>query len=140
MVFDLKTGKIPNWYNLAWLIYGLVLIGFLEGGKGLMLGAMGGLIPVIGLMVLFAWGVLGAGDIKLFGVIGVFVGLDVVWIVIYSFLLCGIYGGGLVLTRIVRMLVKSSGWKYGHTKVAFSVFILGGFIWYICKGGVNLGI
>lgn len=149
VILDLKTGRIPNCYNGIWFIYGVVLSVISGGLKGLVVGAAGGLIPVIGLMVLFAFRVLGAGDIKLFAVVGTFVGLDVIWIVIYSFLLCGLYGGALVIARLARGVI-SGDVRLGIVRlatnngkctiVAFSVFILGGFILYLWKGGYLFGI
>ena len=100
-------------------------------------------------MVLFSKGVLGAGDIKLFSALGAFSGLEIIWLVVYSFLICGLYGLALILVRFASWL-KDGGSKETmiftltrgrqYTRVAFSVFMLGGYIWYLVKGGFLLGI
>ncbi len=146
---DMKTGKISNGYNLGFGLVGIACSLVTSGVKGLLTSLAGAVIPVVLLMVLFSKGVLGAGDIKLFSALGTFAGLEVIWLLVYSFLLCGLYG-------LVLMLVRFIGWlKVGrskgtmicaltrgrhYTKVAFSVFMVGGYIWYLMKGGILLGI
>lgn len=146
---DLRTGKISNSYNIFWIVYGMVYSLTMSGPKGLVLSFLGILIPIVGLMILFAARVIGAGDIKLFAAIGALIGLEIVRIVIYSFLLCGIFGGCLLIIRIIRVLARD-GLSQGiykaivnngrYTKIAFSVFILGGFVWYLVEEGIQLGV
>lgn len=71
-VFDLKFKKIPNWLNLIGLAAAVIL---------LILGYGGGLSSLIGLVLgfslfflLYIFGVVGGGDVKLMGVAGLFVG------------------------------------------------------------------
>ncbi len=149
VAWDLRSGRIPNKLNGFWIIYGLLTSLMAGGIRGLLQGMAGVLIPVLGLMILFHFRVIGAGDIKLFAGVGAFVGADVFWIIIYSFLLCGIYGAVLVVIRIIKGLV-TGGIRAGiirlftkqgsYTRVAFSLFILGGFLWYLVKGGMLLGV
>ncbi len=147
-VKDMKTGKISNSYNLLLGLVG-VACGLVIGGiKGLLFSLLGAVIPVVLLMILFSKGVLGAGDIKLFSALGAFSGLKIIWLIMYSFLLCGIYGLGLILVRFAHWLKNkrkgniicalTNGRQY--TRVPFSVFMLGGYIWYLLKGGFFLGI
>lgn len=149
VVKDMKTGKIANSFNLGFGIIG-VICGLASGGaKGILASLMGAIIPVALLMILFSKGVLGAGDIKLFSALGTFAGIEIIWILMYSFLLCGLYGLVLVLGRFVSW-IKKEGSKENiiyaltrgkqYTRIAFSVFILGGYIWYLMKGGFLLGI
>lgn len=149
VVMDLRTGRITNRYNLCWIISGLVINLFMGGLKTFFYSLVGGLIPMAVLMILFKLGILGAGDIKLFGAVGTFVGLNIYWIVIYSFLLCGLYGVLLVVGRLVKSLASKEGVtmimgflgrKRQYTRVAFSIFIFGGYMWYLMMGGVGLGI
>lgn len=149
VAWDLRSGRIPNKLNGFWIVYGLLTSLVVGGIRGLTQGLAGVLIPVLGLMILFHFRVIGAGDIKLLAGVGAFVGADVFWIIIYSFLLCGIYGAVLVVIRLIKGLV-AGGIRAGiigilarqgsYTRVAFSLFILGGFLWYLMKGGMLLGV
>lgn len=146
---DVKTGKIPNSFNGFALSCGLIYRVVLGDITGVWEGLLGVIIPILGLVVLFAFGVVGAGDIKLLAGIGAFLGLDIVWVIMYSFLLCGIFGGILISVRLIKGLIGGeirnilTGFlisKKQYTKVAFSVFILGGYVWYLLKGGLWNGI
>jgi prepilin peptidase CpaA len=75
LLWDLKRGKIPNGLILA----GLILAGIcsfeedgIEGGVSFLTGS---LAPILLLSILFFFRMLGAGDIKLFCVIGGFMGV-----------------------------------------------------------------
>src|SRR6266540_2661397 len=70
---DLRSRRIPNWLTLPALPVGLLAQtvygdGFWQG----LLGALGGFAA---LFALFAVGASGAGDVKLFTVVGSFVGI-----------------------------------------------------------------
>lgn len=148
VILDIKTKKIPNVYNGVMIIFG-VGAGLIFGGiKGLVVSLVGGLIPLC-LIVLFSRGVLGGGDIKLLMALGTFAGLEVIWLLIYSFLLCGIYGLALMVIRLVRWataegvkgeLIVALTRNRLYTKLPFSIFVLGGYLWYLGKGGFLLGI
>src|ERR1700704_3425456 len=87
-VTDLRWRRIPNWLTLPALPLGLIAQtvygdGFVQG----LLGALGGFAA---LFVLFAVGAGGAGDVKLFTVVGSFVGFHNLLVV---FVLVTIIGG-----------------------------------------------
>jgi prepilin peptidase CpaA len=72
--FDLKHRRIPNWLTLPAILTGLALHVLLSGRDGFFFSATG-LAIGIGLLILpFAMGGMGAGDVKLLGAIGSFVG------------------------------------------------------------------
>lgn len=102
---DIKHRKIPNKLNYGYALAGLAIAFFRGGLHGLAYGMVGVLIPVICLMPLFAFGVIGAGDIKLLGALGGFFGTDICLIGIYSFLSCGIYGFFLIMVRVLRTVL-----------------------------------
>ena len=149
LISDLKTGKIPNRYNVPWLVYGFTFSILTEGYSGMLKSLVGMIIPVVMLMVLFAWKVMGAGDIKLLSVVGTFLGANIFFVIIYSFLLCAVYGLIFIIAKILKLvssgnLMKECSGKtmkeWSFTRVAFSPFIAGGFILYVLKGGFLLGI
>jgi prepilin peptidase CpaA len=85
---DLKSRRIPNWLTLPALPIGLIAQtvygdGFWQG----LLGALGGFAA---LFALFAIGASGAGDVKLFTVVGSFVGIRNLGLV---FVLVALIGG-----------------------------------------------
>lgn len=69
---DWKTGKIPNWLTMPAMVAGLVVSAL--SGVGLP-SALGGMFAALGVYFLFyvLWG-RGAGDAKLMGAVGAFVG------------------------------------------------------------------
>lgn len=148
-VWDVRTGRIPNLYNGIWMLSGIIISFFSGGIHGIIYGSLGLMIPVAGLMLLFFSRVLGGGDIKLLGAVGSFLWLDVIDVIIYSFLLCGIYGGGLMLVRLINGVARGSltGGLINEltnnrqfTRVAFSIFVMAGYGVYLLRGGVELGI
>ncbi len=88
--FDKREFKIPNWLCVAGVVnglcYHLIADGFLRFPKYI----TGTFMPIVCLFALFYFQMLGAGDIKLFAVVGSFLGKDVIWIIIYSMFLNGI--------------------------------------------------
>lgn len=93
-VLDFRTRRIPNWLTFPSLALALVLQFVFHGGAGLLQGFLG-LAVGAGLFLLpFALGGMGAGDVKLMGVAGAFLGpAGALWAVLFT----GVAGGVLVL-------------------------------------------
>lgn len=132
VVSDIKTYRIPNVLNAFGCLTGM-MYGVLSGGtRGLFRSLIGIVVPVLMLMVLFFFRIVGAGDIKLLSAIGSFVSLDITKIIVISFILTAVYGIGISVLKCFRIFPKP-----GFTKIHLSVPIVFGTILYVA-GGVFL--
>lgn len=73
-VTDVAWHRIPNVLLFIALAIALVLRAIAEGPFGILLGISGLVIGLAFLLPLYALGSMGAGDVKLLGVVGVFLG------------------------------------------------------------------
>lgn len=95
---DLKSMKISNRLILLGIILSLVRRFICEGTGGVLTGLFLISIPVILLYLLFLVGALGAGDIKLFSLIGGFVNLkELMWCIVFAFIFGGLFSLGKML-------------------------------------------
>lgn len=100
--FDLRERRIPNPLVLAGLSIGWACSVLTGGLPGLGESLLGTFLGVFLFLPFFFLGAIGAGDAKLFGVVGSFVGHEALWIVwIYALI-----SGGVV--AIVSILVVRS--------------------------------
>lgn len=74
-VVDAKTGRIPNWVTLPVMAVAVLWHGLTAGAAGLFLSLLGllgsGLLPYL----VFRFGGMGGGDVKLFAALGACLGL-----------------------------------------------------------------
>lgn len=95
---DLRTQRIPNILTLPSILVALVYYAVSNGTSGLLF-SLAGLASGIGLLILpYLMGGMGAGDAKLMGAVGAFVGAQGVFI---SFLLTAVAGGIYALLLLV---------------------------------------
>lgn len=88
---DARTGKISNWLILIGMILGFVLQTHLYGLWGIFQIIITCVVPFFILFPLFKIGVLGAGDIKIFIVMGFYMNLtDLLICIIISFIIAAI--------------------------------------------------
>lgn len=128
VVSDIRTYRIPNALNALGCLTGMTY-GVASGGVGgLCRSFMGIIVPAALLMVLFVLRVIGAGDIKLLSAIGAFVSLDIIKIIVISFVLTALYGIGTVVLGYCRHS------KRGFTKIHLSIPIMFGTILYLAGG------
>ena len=89
-LFDIKERRIPNWIVLFGLVAGLVL-GAIQGGAHLMSSGAGVLTGIFVLMVPFAFGWMGAGDVKFFAAVGALLGYTTLpRVFFYSCIIAGV--------------------------------------------------
>jgi len=73
--FDFKVRRIPNWLIASGLLCGIAL-NAIQGSNHLLNSMLGFLAGIAVLMLPFALGWIGAGDVKFFGVIGALLGVS----------------------------------------------------------------
>jgi prepilin peptidase CpaA len=99
---DYRIRKIPNWLILIGLFSG-VLLNAVSGRNHLLQSILGIVVGVSVLLVPFACGWIGAGDVKFFGVVGGLLGVN--WlprVFFYSALVAGVIACGYVIIGSVR--------------------------------------
>jgi prepilin peptidase CpaA len=111
VMFDLWSRRIPNWLTVSGAAAGLFIncfggfAQFLHGFFGLMLG--------VGILILpFALGWLGAGDVKLFGAVGAILGVQ--WlprVFFYSGLAAGLLALFVTIARGLDLKGFRSLWN-----------------------------
>lgn len=99
MVMDWRTRRIPNGLTLPLALCGLLVQGMLHGMSGLGSGALGFCIGILLLLIPFAAGGIGAGDVKLLAAVGAWTGP---WGVVQVFLAAAVFGGLFCLVEAVR--------------------------------------
>lgn len=136
-IYDLKSRRIPNWLTLGTfiiaLLYNLLFLQF----SGALNCTLGFLVGILILIIPYAMGGMGAGDVKLLGAVGAIVGFkDVISIFLYS-AICGLCLG------LIWIIFKPGHLKFLITtgqifptidkkeKVPYGVAILLGTILYI---------
>ena len=131
-VMDIHFRKISNRLIVIGLGVGLIRRLLLEGSAGLLVGVFQIILPVIFLYLFFLIGALGAGDIKLFSLIGGFVNFkELVTCVIAAFVIGAIWSLVRLLTmgicRLLRAKEEEAVRKKGNT-IPFGVAILFGLL------------
>ena len=98
VITDIRSHRIPNWLTFPAMIAGVGYNVISAGTAGLIFG-VGGLLLGMGLLIIFyAMGGMGAGDVKLMGAVGSIIGPQmVIWATVYTALAGGIYAAGLLL-------------------------------------------
>ncbi|MDO5340435.1 MAG: prepilin peptidase [Eubacteriales bacterium] len=130
---DVKAFRIPNYLIITGLIVGtgiLVIRGLTgENIRDYILGTLAGLA---GMMLLYIIRAVGAGDVKLFAVIGILTGLEFVVQLIVVSLITGLLTGIVELcfkkTSLVRvgsMGIQGHGFHYAVAVLIGYVVVLG---------------
>lgn len=92
---DLRQRRIPNWLTLGAALAGLAYHVASTGVSGVLVATLGWVVGIAMMFLPFALGGLGAGDVKLLGALGAWLGPgDAVWLALFT----GIAGGVLAVT------------------------------------------
>ena len=108
---DLRSQRIPNWLTLPAFAVGVALNTVTGGWTGLKLSLLGAGLGLLVLLPFVLLRILGAGDWKLVGAVGAFVGPGVLAnLLIGSVLVAGLMAVALVIyNRRVRQTLRNIG-------------------------------
>lgn len=113
--YDYRDYRIPNWLILAGYGTSFFYRAVMQGKEGILLWSIGCACPVAVLYLLFYFKFLGAGDIKLFSVIGGFAGM----VQVISVMVVSVFFGGL-LSLIFLFQIKILKYRMQYLAEYFS--------------------
>jgi prepilin peptidase CpaA len=94
VVWDVASRRIPNLLTFGAALAAFAAHGYFDSWSGLGLSLLGWIVGVALFFPVFALGGMGAGDVKLLGAIGAWLGsASVVWVALYT----GVAGGILAV-------------------------------------------
>lgn len=97
---DLRSHRIPNWLTFPAMAVGLALNVITPGGEGFLFSIKGLAAGMALLLIPYMMGAMGAGDVKLMGAVGAFLGAEGVFqACIISLIFGGIYAVILIVVR-----------------------------------------
>ena len=96
--FDMRTQRIPNWLTFPAAALGLIAATVAHSGPGTVASAAGFLVGIGIFFPLFVLKGLGAGDVKLMGALGAWLGTSIIFgVAFYTALAGGVLGLVLIL-------------------------------------------
>lgn len=107
---DVRSSRIPNWLTFSLAGFGVGVHSFSDGWSGFWFSVEGLILGIICLLVFYANGGMGAGDVKFLGGIGAVVGSPAV---LQVFLLTALLGG----VYAVAMMMYMGGGQYAWNRV-----------------------
>jgi prepilin peptidase CpaA len=119
--FDLRIRRIPNWLIVIGLFCGVVL-NALQGTSYLVQSIAGFAVGIAVLILPFAFGWMGAGDVKYFGVVGALLGAS--WlprVFFYSALVAGL----IAISYLGFGLVRLSRFKQFWLDIKVAILSMG---------------
>jgi prepilin peptidase CpaA len=106
VILDFTTGKVSNKLILIGLLFSFIFAVILGENNGLIYYLLGVITPIVTLLLLFIIGGIGAGDVKLFAVIGGFIGYQGAFrCIIVAFVIGAVISLGKIL--IYKRLTQS---------------------------------
>jgi prepilin peptidase CpaA len=121
---DLHSRRIPNWLTVSGFVLGVAVNALLSGWSGLKESLIGALIGLALLLPFVLLRSLGAGDWKLAGALGAFVGRDL----LIDLLLGSLFVAGMMALVLViyKGRVRQTARNIGHILISLVTFRLPG--------------
>jgi prepilin peptidase CpaA len=121
---DLRNRRIPNWLTVPGLLLGVAVNALLSGWTGLKESLIGALIGLALLLPFVLLRSLGAGDWKLAGALGAFVGREL----LIDLLLASLFVAGMMALVLViyKGRVRQTARNIGHILISLVTFRLPG--------------
>jgi prepilin peptidase CpaA len=121
---DFRSRRIPNWLTVPGLLVGVALNGALGGWAGLKTSLLGAGVGLLLLLPFVLVRSLGAGDWKLAGALGAFVGPSI----LMDLLLASVFVAGVmaVILVIYKKRVRQTLRNIGHILISLVTFRLPG--------------
>ena len=120
---DIRFRRVPNLLIVIGFFSGFFLIAYLEGLFSLPNALLGALIGFAVLIPLYLMRWMGAGDVKLLALVGLYLGSEDIWIAIaYT----AFSGGALAILYLLKPYVLHKGLKSKKETLPYAVAILFG--------------
>ncbi len=121
---DLRSRRIPNWLTIPGLLAGVAANVALSGWGGLKASLIGAVVGLALLLPFVLLRSLGAGDWKLAGALGAFVGREV----LVELLIGSVFVAGVMATALViyKGRVRQTARNIGHILISLVTFRLPG--------------
>lgn len=150
--WDLRYRRIPNWATLPGTALGLGMNGLFLGWQGMKASGLGLLVGFGALLVLFALGWMGGGDVKLMAAVGALKGYPFVVSALFYSLIVGVVIGVAMLiwnrktlrtfrnllfvigSRVTRLVPKQDIDRKEAQKIPFGLAIVLGTLWAMIAG------
>ena len=99
ITLDVRTRRIPNLVTGSTMVLGTILNTAYSGGSGLAASLLGVFVPMTILLLPFAMGGIGGGDVKMMGALGALVGPR---LALWGLVLGMILGGVIMMFHLAR--------------------------------------
>lgn len=117
---DSKTQRIPNWLTVSGLAAGILLHAAFGGWPGVLMALEGAGLGLAILLPLVLLRALGAGDWKLMGALGAFLGPEMLWFVLLASVL--VAGAMAIVLTIRERRVRETLRNLGLLVMGFLTF------------------
>jgi prepilin peptidase CpaA len=137
-IYDLFHRRVPNYWTGIGAGIGMATPWFTNYGVGLTSAYLGGVLAFSLFLIPFLFGWMGAGDLKLFGASGLFLGVErVLATALYIALVGGLLAVIYLVARLLFLLqkrTKKEGNAWFERGLPYAVAIYGGCIFAIVSG------
>ena len=150
--WDIRFRKIPNWATLPGAALGLGMNGLFSGWQGMKISGLGFLVGFGALVVLFALGWMGGGDVKLMAAVGALKGYPFIVSALFYSLIVGVVIGVAMLiwnrkalrtlknlfyiigSRFTKLVPRQDVDRKEAQKIPFGLAIVLGTLWAMIAG------